>query len=610
MVNSSILKSSLSELLDRLAIDQIKDFLLPGSDLSFAEEMDHIEDDLNLIFKKNSLGLNAGFIRLLVALAQINLHIWQTKEVMQNENESFQKNMKLGHQLNGLRNQIKNRLLKETGFNEKSALKSNVETDNLDGWFMSILATQGDSCAKKKETSPRKYKLTLVDLIDSVTINQIKEVFYSGNKRNVCTGELNFLSCDIDMLIRERQIKLTGQMVRIIMLLAQANLLVWYSKDRMKKEPQRYYALLEFAQELNGLRNYLRNILMIEFGEAKECNKRATFLDYNNQKWYSRILNKFKLPSELSCSAFNTLTLEDFSRVFCIPVEDMPLDCWNIINSMDFRYKKLNSLERDQAIRDILKRINSDNLWISGADKKNIWEKGWLENAREYQENQDVASLTPKYLKSKKILRLDCEYVKPFDDNFEFNVIDVYRHWVFKKYFKDVQSIYEFGCGSCQHLPVLAKLFPEKQLHGLDWAVASSKIIDKLVKDRGWNITSHVFDFNAPDDRLPLDGTCGVFTMGAMEQLGNKFEKLLQFLICKRPAVVVHMESIVELYDENCLTDYLAIQYDKKRNYLDGYLSRLKQLQRERIIEISNCQRISFGSMFHDSYSLLVWHCK
>ena len=68
-------------------------------------------------------------------------------------------------------------------------------------------------------------------------------------------------------------------------------------------------------------------------------------------------------------------------------------------------------------------------------------------------------------------------------------------------------------------------------------------------------------------------------TYAALEQIGNNHEAFIQFLMRKSPLLCVNVECLCELYDDNALVDYLAIKYHKKRNYLDGYLTRLQQLQ-------------------------------
>lgn len=606
MDNSYLLTHpSLAELMDCLTVVQIKEVLDIRNSVRYGETISRITYDLDQIFSEIEIEIDVNFIRLIIALSQINLHIWKNKDIMLDEPDRFNECMKLAHQLNGLRNQIKNTILVKTGLSDQPMAKSNVDTDDLQGWSMSILMSEDIKYDNEEIPNTRHYTFSLADLIDSLTINQIKEVFFQGEKQEICIQAIRQLSHDIDLLIKEKKIRLTGYLVRLIVFISQANLHTWYNKDRMQNDKDNYFDLLKFAQEMNGLRNHVRNLLNIIFNELEPSNQKATFLDYSNKMWYSNIVEELN-NSECNLTT-PTLSLNDFSSLFNTNIDDIPLDCRKIVKKEDFRYRKLDSTERDNVLLTILKRINSGELWISGPDKKVIWENGWEENAKEYEETRDLAVLMPKFLQSKKILRLNRDYVQAFDPNFEFNVIDVYRRWIFQKYFKNVEAIYEFGCGSCQHIPVLVELFPEKELHGLDWAIASTKIIENLVSDKGWNVTSHIFDLYSPDDNVNLDETCGVFTIGTMEQLGNNFEPFLQFLLKKQPAVIMHMEPIRELYNENYLADYLATQYDKKRNYLVGYLDRLRELESEEKIQIIKAQRMLFGSMYHDSYSLIIW---
>lgn len=65
-----------------------------------------------------------------------------------------------------------------------------------------------------------------------------------------------------------------------------------------------------------------------------------------------------------------------------------------------------------------------------------------------------------------------------------------------------------------------------------------------------------------PDgDSYEVPQNSAVFTIGAMEQLGREFEPFLQFLLQKRPAVCINVETLYELYDQDDLFDYVAAAY-------------------------------------------------
>lgn len=127
----------LSELIDRLTIDQIKEVLIKENNESFAREIEKLSHDIDIIIEERELKLSSRFIRTIVILSQMNLHIWFNKDKMQNDQEHYLELLKFAHQLNGIRNQMKNILLEEVGDKEKSAMRTNFNTDGLD-WDISI----------------------------------------------------------------------------------------------------------------------------------------------------------------------------------------------------------------------------------------------------------------------------------------------------------------------------------------------------------------------------------------------------------------------------------------------------------------------------------------
>jgi hypothetical protein len=117
----------------------------------------------------------------------------------------------------------------------------------------------------------------------------------------------------------------------------------------------------------------------------------------------------------------------------------------------------------------------------------------------------------------------------------------------------------------------------------------------------------HVFDMFSPDRRLELPSGSGVFMVGALEQLGPNFQPFLGYLLAQRPKIVVQVNHFTELYDTDDLLDYLALRFEKKRKYLEGYLPALESLSRQGKVEILSVRRVRFGSLYHDGYSFVVW---
>jgi hypothetical protein len=130
----------MSELIDRLTVTQIKQNLLGDATGDFTAEIARLINDINLIIEEKDIALSGELIRAIVMMSQINLHIWQNKDFMQEnlENEPlYLSYLKKAHQMNGVRNLLKNYVLGLEGITDKSQLRSNFEVDGLK-WKMDL----------------------------------------------------------------------------------------------------------------------------------------------------------------------------------------------------------------------------------------------------------------------------------------------------------------------------------------------------------------------------------------------------------------------------------------------------------------------------------------
>ena len=302
------------------------------------------------------------------------------------------------------------------------------------------------------------------------------------------------------------------------------------------------------------------------------------------------------------------VTLEDFARSFGTTVEDIPDDCRELIAKTDFRYKILTGEERDKVLLDVLKKIESDQQVIGAKERQGDWEKGWVENLQDFvKSGYDLSKLVPKFIRPNQAIRLNRNYIMPTNPNFELDYLSVFRLWLFRKYLKEFDSIYEFGCGTGFNLVVLAQLYPEKKLHGLDFVPSSRDMVNKIGEVYGWNMTGHLFDMLSPDENFEIGDNSAIFTIGAVEQLAGNFEAFLQFLLKRSPKLCIHIEPTIELYDENNLIDYLAMKFHTKRGYTENYLTRLRELEARNEIELLKVKRLFFGSLYMEGYSRLIW---
>ena len=188
----------------------------------------------------------------------------------------------------------------------------------------------------------------------------------------------------------------------------------------------------------------------------------------------------------------------------------------------------------------------------------------------------------PPYYRS-GVIREHGEF-RSVTNGYEYRRFCEIRDRLFDEYCKDM-PVYEFGCGNGHNRT--------PNWMGFDW---SENAVDKL---RAKGIEAYVFNMLKP---LPMKIPGAAVTFHAMEQLGKDFRPFLNFLLKAKPKIVIHVEPLIELYEDNLL-DYLAVQYHRKRGYLEGYLGAVIDSGSE-IIEL---KRNNFGSLYHDAYSVLVW---
>ena len=105
---------TLSELIDRLSIAQLKEVFITKHKEEYSQEIKDILHDIQICLDINEDTINAEIIRAIVVLSQMNLHIWHNesnyRKGIKNGN-----NLELTHGLNGIRNTAKNKIQEIAG---------------------------------------------------------------------------------------------------------------------------------------------------------------------------------------------------------------------------------------------------------------------------------------------------------------------------------------------------------------------------------------------------------------------------------------------------------------------------------------------------------------
>ena len=277
------------------------------------------------------------------------------------------------------------------------------------------------------------------------------------------------------------------------------------------------------------------------------------------------------------------------------------------IAELQLQYRPLSAAERDAAL---LRIINAtfDPPVAAGSHRLEQWEQGWAENLRAFIQTQNPDAIIPRYYGKHQIVRWRGDLVYPLTPAFEYHILALLVEWTLENFLTKTETICELGCGPGYQLLRSRLVFPDKPLVGLDWTQASQQLLQQLVASGVMaNLRGQRFDFFAPDEQLPLGPGWGVYSVAALEQIGDRHEALIQYLLRKRPSVCAHLEPLDEVLDQGRLLDRLSFLYGRQRNYLHGFVPRLRELERAGRLRILLEQRTWTGSLFIEGHALLVW---
>jgi hypothetical protein len=117
--------------------------------------------------------------------------------------------------------------------------------------------------------SKRKHLPTLSELIDRLSIAQLKENFITEHRYEY-SEEISNLVHDINVIIQENKEKpITGEFIRAIVVLSQMNLHIWHNESNYRKGIKDGNNL-ELTHGLNGIRNTAKNIIQENYGGRKD----------------------------------------------------------------------------------------------------------------------------------------------------------------------------------------------------------------------------------------------------------------------------------------------------------------------------------------------------
>jgi len=275
------------------------------------------------------------------------------------------------------------------------------------------------------------------------------------------------------------------------------------------------------------------------------------------------------------------------------------------IKDLNLEYRDLSTDERNNYIKHVEEVLSSD-ITKSGEHRITEWENGWNENLRNFRESKNINDLIPKYHGKNRIVRWNGDVVMPITDNFDYKIHICIVDAVLQNYLKGFKNVFELGCGPAYHLVRLNEHNKDLNLFGTDWTIVS-QIINEINSILNINIHGHNLNFFNPNYDISVPKNSALYTVAALEQIGDNFKSLVDFIMTKNFEICIHLEPIDELLDSTNEIDNLSIRYFRKRNYLNGFLPYLEKLESENKIEIITKKRTLSGSYFIEGHSLIVW---
>ena len=113
----------------------------------------------------------------------------------------------------------------------------------------------------------RKYLPTLAELVDRLSIAQLKEVFITDHKDEYAQ-EIKDIVHDIDLILEDETVVLSGKDVRAIVVLSQMNLHIWHNETKYRAGTGN--GNLGLTHGLNGIRNTAKNMIQENVGGRKD----------------------------------------------------------------------------------------------------------------------------------------------------------------------------------------------------------------------------------------------------------------------------------------------------------------------------------------------------
>jgi hypothetical protein len=126
----------------------------------------------------------------------------------------------------------------------------------------------------------RKYLHTLGDLVDRLSIVQLKEVFIPEYKQEY-SEEISDIVHDIQIILKDQNAEITADIIRAIIVVSQMNLHIWHNESNYRRGIKDGNNL-ELTHGLNGIRNTAKNVIQESVGGRKDYKVDCLAADFKD----------------------------------------------------------------------------------------------------------------------------------------------------------------------------------------------------------------------------------------------------------------------------------------------------------------------------------------
>ena len=137
----------------------------------------------------------------------------------------------------------------------------------------------------------RKWLPNLSELIDRLSIHQLKEIFIPEQKEKY-SRDMDMIVNDLDEIIKEHNIEMSGEMIRAIIVIAQMNTHIWYNESKARSGEAQDVNLLKLTHGINGIRNRAGNMILEMIGQMDKLDWKTDCLAAEFKDWEVSLLKK------------------------------------------------------------------------------------------------------------------------------------------------------------------------------------------------------------------------------------------------------------------------------------------------------------------------------